>query len=280
LDAVPESKPLSWSLKQKLLARFREDFVRHARSEALPELLEGSLADLAKTARSEPLRRLAREGIAGRKLKATLKAWLKEMPDVHRSAWLVDRLTHAAGLAWAEPAADAPGPIRLPRAERTRIEQRLEKLWETCIDRHDSDPEPEEYADALEAEIERIGRTHEAFALRAVNKRFSHPSAHGEITLLELLDREQLDSAESVIGFLEKALEIEWIPPQATAKAEAEIARPEGPVTAYKPTALYAVGDRIEHPRFGLGVVVSVESGRLCARFDDGERVLAMGRKP
>ncbi|NUO52990.1 MAG: hypothetical protein HOV80_29440 [Polyangiaceae bacterium] len=277
---MPEPKPLSWSLKQKLLAKLREDFVRHGRSEALPELLEGSLADLAKTARSEPLRLLVREGIAGRKLKTTLKAWLKEMPDVHRSAWLVDKLTHAAGLVWAEPAADVPGPIRLPRAERTRIEQRLQELWETSIDRHDSDPEPEEYADVLEEEIERIGRKHEVFAQRALGKRFSHPSAHGEITLLELLNREQIDSAESVIRFLEKALEIEWTQPKGAGTAIVEMARPERPVTAYAPTTLYAAGDRIQHPRFGLGVVVSAEPGRLRARFDDGERVLAMGRGP
>jgi hypothetical protein len=43
----------------------------------------------------------------------------------------------------------------------------------------------------------------------------------------------------------------------------------------YSPSEVFARGDTIEHPRFGVGVVTAVEQGRIEVAFADAARKLA-----
>jgi len=55
---------------------------------------------------------------------------------------------------------------------------------------------------------------------------------------------------------------------------------PLRPPSPYRPAGRYAPADRIEHPKFGLGVVELVLGpGKIQVWFDDGERVLVHGRE-
>ena len=40
-----------------------------------------------------------------------------------------------------------------------------------------------------------------------------------------------------------------------------------GPLRSYSMQERFAVGDRVEHPKFGLGVVVDVRSGKIDVKF-------------
>jgi hypothetical protein len=40
-----------------------------------------------------------------------------------------------------------------------------------------------------------------------------------------------------------------------------------GPLRAYSMQERFAAGDRVEHPKFGLGVVVEVRSGKIDVKF-------------
>jgi hypothetical protein len=42
----------------------------------------------------------------------------------------------------------------------------------------------------------------------------------------------------------------------------------------YSPSTTFAVGDAIDHPKFGVGVVTSVEDARVTILFENGERKL------
>jgi len=54
---------------------------------------------------------------------------------------------------------------------------------------------------------------------------------------------------------------------------------PSRPLRTYQSTDHYRVGDRIEHPRFGAGVVERVAGpGKVQVFFPDGHRVLVHGR--
>jgi hypothetical protein len=54
---------------------------------------------------------------------------------------------------------------------------------------------------------------------------------------------------------------------------------PSRPLRSYCSTDCYAVGDRIQHPRFGDGVVDRVAgAGKVQVCFPDGHRVLVHGR--
>lgn len=44
--------------------------------------------------------------------------------------------------------------------------------------------------------------------------------------------------------------------------------------TPYAADATYDVGDAVEHPKFGVGVVTAVERGRMTVLFENGERKL------
>lgn len=262
-------KPLPWSLRQKLLRELREDFVRHGRSAALPEILLGGLERLSRASRNATLRTLVDRGAGERSLLKALTVWVAEMPTTHRAEWLLGRLSEAGGLRWAPQPGPEDGPIRLPRAERDKIARRFERLWEQSITRHDDDPEASEYADALDDEIERIGRKSEAFAVRALTKRFSDRSGAKTLSFRDLLEKEQLGKPEAIIRFLEEKLEIEWTEPCA---ASGEVERARKP---YALGASYAVGDEVDHPKFGVGIVTAIGPGKVRIRFDDGERTLA-----
>jgi len=44
----------------------------------------------------------------------------------------------------------------------------------------------------------------------------------------------------------------------------------------YAATTSYDVGDAVEHPKFGVGVVTVVEKGRMTVFFESGERKLVV----
>ena len=50
-----------------------------------------------------------------------------------------------------------------------------------------------------------------------------------------------------------------------------------GPVQDYAPTGRYAVGDRVLHPRFGVGIVEKVMTAKIEARFESGTKILVSG---
>lgn len=53
------------------------------------------------------------------------------------------------------------------------------------------------------------------------------------------------------------------------------------PVRDYAMSATYKTGERIEHPKFGQGVVESFPSpGKMNVFFEDGRRTLAFARPP
>jgi hypothetical protein len=56
-------------------------------------------------------------------------------------------------------------------------------------------------------------------------------------------------------------------------------ADPSRPLKSYRSTDWYAIGDRIEHPRFGAGVVDRVAGPeKVQVFFPDGHRLLVHGR--
>ncbi len=160
------------------------------------------IADLAKITRTAELGNAVST--------AVMTSWIAEMPATRRSEWLVDRLTAALDLRWADEPATVEGPIRLPRSDRERIEKRFEQLWQRCIDQHDDEPEPSEYADVLDEELARIGSRHEAFAVRLLTGRFADRSGALTLTFRKLLDRKQLAKPDKILRLLEQKLEIEW----------------------------------------------------------------------
>ena len=44
----------------------------------------------------------------------------------------------------------------------------------------------------------------------------------------------------------------------------------------YSATASYTMGDAVEHPKFGVGVVTAIEKGRVTVFFESGERKLVV----
>jgi hypothetical protein len=68
---------------------------------------------------------------------------------------------------------------------------------------------------------------------------------------------------------------------KATAKTAASLveADPSRPPKTYRSTDCYSIGDRIEHPRFGAGVVERVAGpAKIQVFFPDGHRVLVHAR--
>lgn len=55
----------------------------------------------------------------------------------------------------------------------------------------------------------------------------------------------------------------------------ADLSRPAKPYRASEP---YEIGDRIEHPSFGQGVIEIAEPGKITVFFASGRRVLAQAR--
>ena len=59
-------------------------------------------------------------------------------------------------------------------------------------------------------------------------------------------------------------------------RATAEPARdvPRGPARPYSPREVFAVGDWIDHTKFGQGKVLQTRSGKIEVRFESGNRLL------
>ena len=49
---------------------------------------------------------------------------------------------------------------------------------------------------------------------------------------------------------------------------------PKGPARDYSPKEIYAVGEWVEHPKFGQGKVAQARSGKIEVRFESGSRLL------
>lgn len=58
-------------------------------------------------------------------------------------------------------------------------------------------------------------------------------------------------------------------------KVEPDLSRP---VKGYSMREEYVPGDRIEHPKFGQGVVETSDAGKMSVFFEDGRRTLAHAR--
>jgi hypothetical protein len=58
---------------------------------------------------------------------------------------------------------------------------------------------------------------------------------------------------------------------------KASIAAAKGEKKVYAATAKVSVGDLLQHPKFGLGVVTAVEAGRATILFESGARKLVSG---
>jgi len=67
-------------------------------------------------------------------------------------------------------------------------------------------------------------------------------------------------------------------PEPAGPMVEPDLSRPIRP---YQTTAVYAVGDRIDHASFGTGVIERVMSpSKVQVYFSDGQKMLLQGRTP
>jgi hypothetical protein len=63
-------------------------------------------------------------------------------------------------------------------------------------------------------------------------------------------------------------------PSESGASWKKAMAETNGPTSAYAATARMGIGDRIEHPKFGVGIVTAVEGGRATILFESGPRKL------
>lgn len=61
--------------------------------------------------------------------------------------------------------------------------------------------------------------------------------------------------------------------------SKVEIEAEEADVRAYRPAERFAKGDRVRHPKFGLGLVQEAEATKIIVVFADGMRTLAHGMK-
>jgi hypothetical protein len=265
------TKSLPWSLRQKLVHALRDDLIRHAKSATLGEVLAGVIDQVGKVSREPALRTLAKHGIAGEPLAACLARWVAELPDTHRSEALFERFSVEAGLCWSQEPERDLGPLHLPRIERERIEKRFERVWTRSIDRHDDDGELSEYTDALDEELERIGHKNEQLSIRVLTWRFADASGTPRLTLAERIELERPTKPEQILGIVERELKLVWIQ-SSEPVAELEVHAPR----VYDPSQSYAVGERVEHAKFGMGTVLVSETARVRIRFPDAERTLAL----
>jgi len=195
-------------VREKLVRELRRILVEHRGSDALAEIVAGEVRRIAKEGRSAPLLAAAEKELKGRRLVKAMADWLARMPATRRSDWLVDRLSEAGGFHWQAESAPIEGKIPISRKERERIARRLEAVWERSITRHDDEPDPDEYADAVEQELERIGSKYEALATRALTKRF--PDGPLTVGFAEWMRRQAFQRPEHLLAFVEAELEIEW----------------------------------------------------------------------
>lgn len=61
---------------------------------------------------------------------------------------------------------------------------------------------------------------------------------------------------------------------RASRKDAAMEAEPTGPLRSYSMQEKYEAGDRVEHPKFGIGVVVESRSGKIDVKFGRELKIL------
>ncbi len=61
---------------------------------------------------------------------------------------------------------------------------------------------------------------------------------------------------------------------RSSKKDSASAIEGNGPLRAYSMQERYAVGDRVEHPKFGLGLVVEVRAGKIDVKFGKELKIL------
>lgn len=64
---------------------------------------------------------------------------------------------------------------------------------------------------------------------------------------------------------------------RATKKDSAAVVENNGPLRAYSMQAKFAAGDRLDHPKFGIGVVVEVRDSKIDVKFGREVKVLIHG---
>ena len=64
---------------------------------------------------------------------------------------------------------------------------------------------------------------------------------------------------------------------QTATEWKSKVAEAQGPAKPYAPNAKVAIGDLLEHPKFGVGIVAAVEPGRAQILFESGARKLLSG---
>jgi hypothetical protein len=70
--------------------------------------------------------------------------------------------------------------------------------------------------------------------------------------------------------------------PRAVTRIDKPLVEPDmsRPARAYNAKESYQPGDRVEHPKFGLGVVeITTEPGKMQVLFSEGRRVLALAKQ-
>src|SRR5665647_1934979 len=116
-------------LREKLEAHFRalfaEKYVREGDIHSMAAVLAHVVERFAKEEGRSigPLQRLVAGGVtlADRtniSLEVAIAGWLKEMPAIHRAAWLTNQLTASASLDWDDPEPAPTGAIILRARER------------------------------------------------------------------------------------------------------------------------------------------------------------------
>ncbi len=259
-------------MREKLLARLRKTLVG-PKDPQLAANLTLELEDFVRTNRVAQLRPMVNGAVGGLSLSERVHDLVTRLPDTHRANWFVDTLSEDCGLVWADTTPDAGGTIVLPAEARESILRRFEKLEGAQLSRHDQQPEIEGYADLLEDELDRLGRSHEALATRLLTRRFQISPEQEPVLFHTRLVHEGLEGPKQIVAFLEEHVGIVWS--DRKTKAVVTPAEPiEVPTRAYSPEDHYVLGDRVEHTKFGVGTVVEVEDGRAKIRFADGERRL------
>ena len=68
------------------------------------------------------------------------------------------------------------------------------------------------------------------------------------------------------------------VKPKAKPSASAVAAIEAGEGRAYSAKSRFAIGEALEHPSFGKGIVLQVQTDKIVVQFRDGERTLVHGR--
>jgi hypothetical protein len=272
------NQKLPWSVRQTLLIEFRAIIAQHLRSTAA-DRSEAELANdivtsyqrVANGARKQVRDALLTAIPSDGTLRKHVEGWVEEMQALQgsRSAWLLDKISETASLSWQEnQPVDTDGAISLPHEVRERFLTQLESLFSDKLSKFDDTPEPEEWAEVIDTELLRVGRSNEAFAVRVLTKRFEGKS---KLTFLQFFEQNGPDTPAEIVQFIEKHLGIDWtkVDQNPAEGLEPRVVRP------YSTTGTYLVGELVHHTKFGEGVVTHLGQHQVTIRFGSTERKLA-----